>query len=281
MAGFYSDVPGNRFAYHEDGTIVLTKDGSNNLYDVTTSAVNINDEEFSNGINMNGRNSLIFFFPELRDIQGYYVATNTSGSYPYGSVTPSSLEVSTNTTNGLDGTWTVIANPWIRVNNSTVPQYRQNINAASASLIKAIRFNFSAPQADNDIRTLHIYGSVPVTQNPNRLIFWEPVNNNPAPGPYFDWGDIPRSTAQTKQFRIRNNSSTLTANSITVSSSAVTYTMALEFSTDNITFASSVNIGALAPATTSGILYVRRTVPATETLRVQAIRLSAIAASWA
>ena len=281
MAGFYPDVPGNRFAYHLDGTIVLLKDSSNNLDDITGSAASLNDEDMSNGVSIDSKNSLIFVFPELRNLQGYFLSQTQSNYDGFYNMTPQSLESSADTTNGLDGTWTVIVNPWSRVIGSLVPQYRQNINAAAASGIKGLRFNFADNgNAAHNFVGLHLYGNIPITQNPNRLIFWEPINNNETPGPYFDWGDRPRSTAQTKQFRIKNNSSTLTANSIGVTGSAQTYTMALDFSTDNVSFASSVNIGNLTPGATSGILYVRRTVPAGETLRVQAIRMSAIAASW-
>lgn len=276
MAGFYPDVPANRFAYHLDGTTVLLRDGSNNLYDMTASAANINDEDFATGYNVDSRNGIIFIFPELRNVLGYFFSQSTNSSW----LSSLTLESSTDTTNGLDGTWVMVANPFQMVTNTLVPQYRQNINTVSATSVKAVRFNFVEGSGTNEIRGLHLYGNIPVTQNPNRLIFWEPVNNNEAPGPYFDWGDMPLSTAATKQFRVKNNSSTLTANSITLSAGPVTYSMALQYSTDNVSFASSVNIGNLAPGATSSVLYVKRTVPGGESLRVQAIGLRAAAASW-
>lgn len=279
MAGFYADVPANRWAYHLDGTKLFTKDSSNTLYEVTSSAASINDEDVANGIDLNSRNAFILIFPELRNLQAYFISTNNESTSYF---TPGSLEVSSNTTNGLDGTWSTVQNPWVRTNNSTVPQYRTAIQSAAASSIKAIRFNFNDTQSGwyDYLRALHLYGTIPLTENPDRLIFWEPVNNNETPGPYFDWGDIPLSTAQTKQFRIKNNSATLTASSISVSAGAQTYTMAVEFSTDNTSFISSIDIGNLAPGATSSVLYVRRTVPATETIRVQAIRMTATASSW-
>lgn len=277
MAGFYPDVPANRFAYHLDGTTVLLRDGSNNLYNMTSSAANINDEDFATGYNVDsGKNGIIFMFPELRNVQGYLFSQSTNSSW----LSSLTLESSTDTTSGIDGTWTMVANPFQMLTNTLVPQYRQSINAISANLVKALRFNFTEGSGTNEIRGLHLYGSIPVTENPDRLIFWEPVNNNETPGPYFDWGDIPLSTAATKQFRIKNNSATLTANSIAVSAGPLTYTMALQFSTDNVSFSSSINIGNLVPGATSSILYVKRTVPGGESLRVQAIVLSAVASSW-
>lgn len=281
MAGYYPDVPGNRFAYHVDGSTILLKDGANTLYDITSSSASLNDEDLSNGLSVDSRNSLILVFPQLRNLQGYfisYTAGNYGGSYD---MTSQSLQSSVDTTNGLDGTWSTVVNPWTLHINKMSPEYRQNISSAAASGIKGLRFNFT----DNgntwhEFRGVHLYGSIPVTQTPDRLIFWESLNDNETPAAYFDWGDIPRSTAQTKQFRIKNNSATQTANSITISAGAQTYTMALELSVDNVSFSSSVNIGNLGPGVVSSTLYVRRTIPADEPLRAQAIRLSAVAASW-
>lgn len=277
MAGFYPDVPGNRWAYHLDGTIILTKDGSNGLYDVTASSVNMNDEDQSSGVDVSGRYGIIFIFPELRNLQAYFSSHYNNAS----SLTPQTLETSADTTNGLDGTWTTVVNPWVSINGSTIPQYRNSIQAAAASGVKALRFNFTQGGYSHHLKSFHLYGTIPAAQNPNRLIFWESVNNNETPGPYFDWGDMPAGTAQTKQFRIKNNSTTLAANSIDISAGAQTYTMAVEFSTDNVSFASSINVGNLAPGAISSVLYVRRTVPAGEPLRVQAVRMSAVAGSWA
>lgn len=276
MAGYYPDVPANRWAYHLDGTTVLLKDGANSLTNITASAANINDEDQGGGVYVTGKNSIIFMFPEMRNLQAYFASVYNNAS----AITPYALEISSDTTNGLDGVWSTVVNPWSLVNGSTIPQYRQSINGVSATNVKAARFNFSTATYTHEIRSLHLYGTIPVTETPDRLIFWEPVNENPTPGAWFDWGDSPVGTAQTKQFRIKNNSSTLTANSIDLTSGAATYSMAVEFSSDNVSFASSINIGSLGPSATSSVLYVRRTVPTTEPLRVQAIRMNAVAASW-
>lgn len=276
MAGFYPDVPANRLAYHLDGTVVLLKDSSNGLTDITGSSVNLNDEDASSLVYATPYNAVIFLFPALRNIQAYFASYDRNAS----SFNPGTLQASSDTTNGLDGTWSTVVNPWVVTENSVVPDYRNSIDAGAASMIKALRFNYTHGGYSYNLRALHLYGTIPLTENPDRLIFWEPINNNETPGPYFDWGDIPRGTASTKQFRIRNNSATQVANSITISASAATYTMAVEFSTDNVSFASSINIGNLASGATSSILYVRRTVPAGEPLRVQAVRMSAVAGSW-
>lgn len=273
MAGYYPDVPGNRFAYHLDGTKVYTIDNTNTLTDITAQAATFNDED-GDYYGTPSMISLMFLFPELRDVNGYFYLDNWSGGW-------NSLQVSTDTTTGLDGTWTTAINPWIKDTSisTPAPDYRTKINPLSASSVKALKFNFNA-MTNSRLYVLHLYGSIPPTSNPDRLIFWEPVNNNATGGAYFDWGDLIQGSSQTKQFRIKNNSSTKTANSITLSAGVETYGMSAAFSLDNVTYSATLNIGTLAPGAISSVIYVKRTVPANEPLQLQAIHYKASAASW-
>lgn len=272
MAGFYPDVPANRFALHLDGTQAYTIDSTNNITSITSQLPTlVNDEDDDTSTTFRSKTAVVFIFPELRDIAGYYYNDSESGQ--------GSMQVSNDTTNGLDGTWTTIANPFLNHNTNVTPGYRTAIRTVTAGGVKAVKFNFGA-YGYRDARAVHLYGTIPEAQNPDRLVFWEPVNNNPTPGAWFDWGDIQQGTSATKQFRIKNNSSTLTANDVTLSSGAVTHSMSLEFSTDGTTYSASPNVGNIAPGATSSILYVRRNVPSSEPMRPQACTISASAASW-
>jgi hypothetical protein len=269
MAGFYPDVPDNRFAYHLDGTKIYVQDANNTLTEITSTAPVMNDEDVDNAYGLSGKIAMIFSFPEMRNISGYYFN---------GYWTPTSLQVSSDTTTLLDGTWTTIANPWSLFNDGDpYPEYRQKIQTVTAGSVKALRFNMSDIR---EVRNLHLYGSIPVTSNPDRLIFWQTSTDAATGGAYFDWGDIVQGSSQTKDFRLKNNSTTKTANSISLISGNETFGMNLEFSTDGTTFTPSVNIGNLAPGAISSVLYVRRTVPTAENLQVQACYLKASAGSW-
>src|SRR5690242_6124663 len=130
MAGFYPDVPANRFAYHLDGTKIFELDSAKTLTEITSQAAAFNDEDGDNATTY-GAVALIFIFPELRDINGYYLVDNWGG-------TPGALQYSTNTTTGLDGTWTTIVNPWSRfVSTNPSPTYRTTISPAVAGSVKA------------------------------------------------------------------------------------------------------------------------------------------------
>ncbi len=270
MAGFYTDVPGNRFAYHLDGTAIYIIDSTNTLTNITSGAASFNDED-GDYPQYSGQ-SFLFIFPELRNLSGYYFNDMWG-------VGPQSLQFSSDTTTGLDGTWTTIVNPWARdMTGGTLPSYRTKINPVSAGSVKGLKFNFGS----SGIRpaNIHLYGDIPSSSNPDRLIFWEPVNNNATGGSWFDWGDLVQGTSQTKTFRIKNNSGTKTANSILLTAGTETFAMSVDFSSDDITYTPSLSLGDLAPGAVTGVLYVRRTVPASEPLRMQAAYFKAAASSW-
>lgn len=276
MAGFYPDAPGNRFAYHQDGTQVYLKDSNNTMNQLTTTQLSVlNDEDSDDVVMLTSWTSrtLIVIFPEPRDFTGYYINHYNLSAF--------TVSVSTDTTNGLDGTWTVLTSSGAGDNGgSAIPGYRNKFVTLAGGVVKAVSFSINASSLNAGMRTLQLYGSIPLTSNPDRLIFWEPVNDNATSGAYFDWGDIGQGITKTKQFRIKNNSSTKTATSVTLASTAVTFGMTVQFSSDGTNYSTSINIGDIAPGATSGVLYVKRAVPATEPLQVQACYFTADAASW-
>jgi hypothetical protein len=225
---------------------------------------------------------LVVIFPELRDLAGYFMQNNdntgrgASGGW-------NSIQVSTDTTNGLDGTWTTIAtNVLIGQSNTTSPQYRTGITTTSQLGIKAIKGNINT---GGNLTALHLYGSITSGQNPNRLALWHPTLDQQLTGAYFDWGDAKQGTSATNTFRVKNLSTTLTANTITLSLSALTDTSPTTvsqhtLSADGTTFASTASAGTLAPGTISGVMYVRRSLSNSATLSLWALRISAVASSW-
>lgn len=250
------------------------KDSLNNLVQLTTDDLSmLNDEDNDSAATGDvDAHTLIVIFPEMRNFTGYYMDCDSSAG---------ALKTSADTTNGLDGNWTTVAaNFNMRAPADPVPDYRTNATAVAGGLVKAISFDFGNPTYSSVINALHLYGTIPLTENPDRLIFWEPVNDNAVSGTYFDWGDLAQGTVHTKQFRIKNNSSTKTASSITLSSTAVTFAMTVELSTDDTNYGSTINIGDLGAGATSTVIYVRRTVPSAEPLRPQALYLQASAATW-
>lgn len=289
MAGNYPDAPSNRMLLDRDGTQMYKIDMVNVITQLTSGQVQSVNSETSRGatgLQLHGQNqfgTLLVFFPEKRDVAGYYFNMNSSASF--GSVTLISAEVSTNTTNGIDGTWTAIAGAGYCEPMS--PNFRSKIQGITALGIRAMRFKTqSGAPSFGCYPCVHIYGNPSAGQNPNRLSVWHPTSDAHISGPYYDWGDTPRSSSADRNCRIKNISSTLTANDITVAFDILTdttpsvpgqYTISADGGT---TFLGSVNIGNLSPGGISPVLIVRRNTPANADLSVWEPRIIAQATSW-
>lgn len=279
MAGLYPDVPNNRIAYDLDGTqLVESRDGTTIFADHTGTAVmnNLNSETTSTVLSVpnNTTSRLMLIFPVPMNITGIF--RGHTGNIGGGS--PASY--STDTTNGVDGTWTGFTNPTLTYSIQT---FRQNITAVSLSNVKGIRGQITLGASSSvGFGPVHIYGR-PASLS-NRLEFWDPSASNRVAANYFDLAEVPRGSTIIKTFRIKNLSTTLQANSVNITSNALTggttWTSNMTFSSDGITYTSSLNIGNLAADAISGTLYVKLVVPSNGTLSLAWVRANAAASSW-
>jgi hypothetical protein len=291
MAGFYPDVPAPRIAYDRDGTVGFfspTWGPSTVTQLVSADMRNWNDENDSTSLTNSGLPTFGgatnittgLIFPELRDVLGYYIVSIWGVT---------AIQTSVDSTNGTDGTWvTAVANAADA--GSTVPAYRTGINAVSWLGIKAIRFQQSVKQSNEHPRTLHLYGVISNNTGLDKLRTWHPTldepldDNTSADGAFFDWGDVARGTTQDRAFRIKNNSATLTANSIVLSPEVLTDTSPTVASqmtlSDGGAFTGSLNIGSLAPGVISPVITLRRTIASNATLSLWAGRININPGSW-
>lgn len=218
--------------------------------------------------------SLFFIFPELRDLDAYFFANGDSAS----SV---SVLVSTNTTNGIDGTWTTITAGHSESTKAVVPNYRTGITSTTALAIRAVKFTAAVGNAEAHApRAIHLYGEPAPGENPNRLAIWHPTLDQRVTPAYFDWGNVPRSSSADLTFRVKNLSATLTAGSVRVAMEASSDTTPSvpgqhSLSTDGTTFLAQVNIGSLAPGAISAPLTLRRVTPSNAVLSLWSMRLFA------
>lgn len=266
MAGTYPDVPGKRFQLDVDGSAFFTL---NDALTVTTPqptagplVMNINND----GVTIGGLSNSGFYFgcvfPELRDVVGYSIYAYTQANLQTGV-----LQYSTNTTDGLDGTWTTLANPFVN-QGSLTPNFR-TITPVSLSGMKGFRARIAVAGGayTGTFATFHLYGSITAGQNVDRLRFWHPTLDQEIDGAYFDFGDQPVGTTITKQFRVKNNSSTLTANTVTLTRDSLSFTevqTGLTFNTGGAD-QTTLNIGNLAPGAISSVITLKRVILANET----------------
>ncbi len=230
MAGSYPDAPGRKMAHYDDGTICLrgtAKSGgspdilSGVLTEETGTADHLHlvnhNEDFSATWGDNtaaGTWGAILIFPELRDIDGTYLLGknwNTAG-----------LLTSADTSNGLDGTWTLQSSVVATISSAVdsvdvIPDYRESVYAWSTTGKRGIQawYDNSSALDTNCLYLFEVYGEISSGETPDRLLFIDDATGLEYGVPQ-DWGNRPRGAAADKDVRVKNNSGSLTANTITI-----------------------------------------------------------------
>lgn len=293
MAGNYPNTPGRRMGLDQDGSVLLKwgPDTTNRLVieGNATNRDNLNDEEGGtgsstawnaavSGVNHGGRIMFAWIFPELRDLDGVFIARADGLGLTV-------LESSANTTTGADGTWTTeVAN---MPDHSTVrPTYRQSIQALGSSGKRGLRvtylYNGGLWGDDQGLQAFHIYGEIAAGETPDRLIFIDETTGLEFTGPV-DFAEVPRGSSEDFEWRIRNISAAETANTINYAAedlylgSGGWYT---HTTPGGAVFSASQSLASLAPATTSGLITTRRVTPGGEDLGTHAGRIYLDVDSW-
>lgn len=288
MAGSYPDTPGPQIMYDRDGSVGFSIDSGNNITQFTQGELDSMNNESTDGPRSLGQQSPGIYvgviFPQLIDLVGYCLTgqvddTNQSEW--------NTLEYSTDTTNGLDGTWTTLRASGLGRVGGVKPGYRDNIQTQVVGGIKAIRFYMPGTGSgeSSTVYTFHLYGTITTGEVPHRLRIWHPTTDTPLTGPGLDFGDISRLSNPIKTFRVKNISGTLTANSIVISREALTDaspTVVGVTTIDNAGsgYAASQNIGSLAPGAISGIISLKLSPGASAALGLWRQRIKAAASSW-
>lgn len=276
MAGFFPDIPGHKFDYEIDGTVMFSIRADSSFIEY----IGEGDRARMNLVNRRAYNRLgntsgfTFVFPEERDVTGLYWGYSDSSS--------SGLYVSwsSDTTDGLDGTWT--ERVWLEKIQGDVqgdhggsqgPYPRKYIvPVVGASGIRGLRVNSGNNYTDDLF--VHIYGFR--TQSVSRLAFWHPTLDEEISPGYLDFGDIyyPKDLP-IKELRVKNLSLTKDAEDIVVSTHVLgdfpnaRLSNSFRFSTDGInftpnldeaTFYSSVEKGAWSTSASDGSANTSRAI---------------------
>lgn len=284
MAGSYPDAPGPRMALDLDGSVAVKISSTGVITTCTTTErQNTQDESVGTYVQLPSSygvdTALVWIFPELRDFDGYHIYGSTVGG-----VVGWAIEWSADTTTGLDGTWTLVESMSGPYYATVTTDPHRTVTAASISGARAVRARSTGANGLYRIYSFHLYGTPSATSD--RLALWHPTLDEPVDGAYFDWGDVPQNTSETRQFRIKNLSTTLTATTITLSTSALTNASPSlltqhTFSTDGSTYGSTATIASLDPEGISSVCYLQRILGPTAQLGLWALRMSVQAASWA
>jgi hypothetical protein len=227
-----------------------------------------------------GDKTIAIAFPEPRDLAGFFVWCTASGISTY------QFTTSTDTTDGSNGTWSTAAN--FSVQGAVYPQSRSAITSATAVGITGIRFRFATggDWQQLSLGAIHLYGFTAPNLSTDRLEFWDATVDQQIDKAAFDFGDIAQGEVSTKQFRIKNLSSTKTAGSVAISANNAAggetlLADGLTFSTDGVSFTSTLNISSIAPGATTSVLYIRRTVGLTDPSSIRFARVMASPGTYA
>jgi len=285
VAGSYPDHPSWRMAWDKDGSVCVKISPNDGLpVDLTLAQMQaLNDETTTAGPQFGDRQQAwdwcAIIFPELRDIDAMFV--QHSGAYAV-----RNLQVSTDTTNGVDGTWTVVNAGDFGYQGLVKPAYRTNISSSTILAIKGLKFQagFGGLSSVGNIQSIHLYGEPAPGENLQRLEIWHPTFDERVPPAYFDWGDAPRGSSADLPFRVKNMSPSMTANSIRVYLETLTDTVpsvpAQHLISQGGSFLAQQNIGTLAPLAISPLLTLRRVTPSNAVLSLWDFRMMAESLDW-
>jgi len=275
MAGAFPDVPGFRFEYDRDGSVVIGSGAT-----LSTGQMQTINNEYADDVNM-GTGDVAFAWPEVRTVTGIFIKAKHGVYYP----DHADVYTSVDTTNGSDGTWVYTGKkqpenvyPSPGSADGLIPTWCRTIVpfdteggicvwSPALTNIKGLKFSI-VYRGGFQVQAFHIYGQIPLTSNPSRLVLCDTSGTPTTNGAYFDFGNAARSTTDSIPFRIKNNSASSTAQSITVSMETLYGYAAGSFIADHDfsfggAWVKSQNIGDLAPGAITPVYQFRRNTPAT------------------
>lgn len=283
----YNEVPSRRMPWDADGSVSLhaisfrpfpaanTPPTKQWTATDTSDVQAMNDEDTTAVINQTRNYPWTMhcvIFPEKRELDGWYqnVMNDTAAWESY----------STDTTNGFDGTWDTAVVAATR--STVVDHYRDNISSLAVQGVKAVMSldGEDVTNRSSGRRRVHLYGVISPGETPDRIIFLDTENADAKFTKVLDFGDKPRGQTTTRTFKIKNNSSSKTINTIQVTAEALYLNAGgwYTFGDDGVNYQGTFAVGNLGPGATK-LLYLKQIIPDAETLGVQAGRIKVSHAS--
>lgn len=289
-AGSFPDVPSRRMAWDADGSVALyqlsTDDGFTYAPVVEWGQGDMteaNDEDNVDTVlwapaGNDARARLWVIFPELREFDGFFGRDNINNA----SRQFEAVDTSGDTTNGLDGTFTFQFNYFNGANIDVFAQYRNDITSAAVSNVRAVKIFYNLNgSSGGTVRAIHLYGEISASETPDRLLWIDNDDDLEFSKP-IDYGDVPRGSAEDRITYLKNNSASLSADTVQVTAEDLyrgsggwyTFDDGTGFSSTKA-LASSIGNGANSPDIT-----IRRITPDAAALGLHAARAYVNVGSW-
>lgn len=303
MAGSYQDQPNRKIAWDGDESVVYGAIGNDGpswqlargeFHDAVAAftELSVSDKEEINGDNDGdygvATNAphypyqyLYIIFPELRDIDGYYWNMDYSESTPH-----HFLSTSGDTTTGYDGTWDALGSEILPASGiSTNSDYRKNIQPATASDVAGVLTQSSYYTGVVSLgvlrcKSLHLYGAIAAGETPDRLLFLDYLDSDVEFTKPIDYGNVGRGQTIIRRMTIKNNSSTLQANTVQITCEALYAGDGMfTYSTDGIADQATKALGNIAAGGTATV-YIHMDIPDAQAVDLYQVRSSLTVASW-
>lgn len=276
MAGAFPDDESWRIPWDIDGTKLFSITGgvATEVTDEVTKTI-LNNENVIDEVDRTV--TWAWVFPSMRLLDRLVIYTDGGGT--------TQVEYSDNSTDGVDGTW-FDAVELVNAVADVEPVYRTDQRRFTQDC-KAIRLSsIGATDSGSGLSMVHIYGDFDFTVNNDSLILWHPNLDQRVPPGYFDYGNVVRGSSEDLTFRVRNLSSNLIAQDVSVFLDALTQATPgvaeqhLLSENAGLLFTSINNMGDLGPGVVSGMVTMRRNTSRTAELGLWAFRVRAIASNW-
>lgn len=279
----YTALPDQRMPYHRDGSRMLQATNTGGIFGSNQTWPSGGDTIALNGMAIGTTHAASsglaeelctwVFFPESREVTAIYYSLNFAPDFV-------TFQGSSDTTNGIDGTWETATFTPVPQPAASIDDWRSLIKSVSFTGPKrAVRLRARKDGiASTNLRVIHLYGEKAAGQTPNDLIF---IDHDTTPGVEYtapeDFGDRPLGTSVVRQFRVKNASATLTANTINLQCNDADFAI----STDGTTWVVTIDIASLAAGAESATMYVRNTTPAPgATIGPRFAEIVALVGSW-
>lgn len=246
--------------------------------------------------------ALYIQFPEPRTVLGYFYNIGSANN-----ATHCLMETSTDSTDGINGTWTTATYPVIGDSQyfygpltsgrwdfldavdgvgapPTTPPPLGVWGYAGHALVTGVRFTTTTSSAGGVSPHVALYG--PFAANSTRLEF-RMASADQRPGfVYNNWGKVPQGSSGDKFYVLKNLATALIAGGITVFFDTLSDTTPsvpgqyLVSVDGGVTFAATGTITTLPPGASSPLIIVRRNTPTDAVAGTWAVRLRATATTW-
>jgi hypothetical protein len=273
----YSAITSRRIPYDIDGTIVGHNSFNtfNNGITEWASSSQLSELNDENLVGLTGSwfsNNPLYkcvwvFFPEKREIE---LASIICSGVLY------EIQGSNNTTNGVDGTWetaTYITNPLI---SPSTYKWREHIQPISFSTsYKCVRMRLMIYDW-NYIYSIHFYGRKASGETSDDILFTD-INGNELTA-LMDWGDRQEASEQIKSIKLKNASTTKTANGVNLQLNHADFGMSFSVAG---TWTATLDISSIPVGGLSEPIYIKNTIGnPNQILGAKAGRLITTVGSW-